>query len=1041
LDFLDILFQTSGMLSKSAQPMGPPRGGKYISRKWNGERWVYQYSAEPSSAHGVSQQPSYTDLSREHSMDVPESAPVSENPEEQAKSDYEHAMNTALTAGSKVPIVHPMQGGPDLEIHPTQNKKGETEFDVFNPEHKTVIFHAKSKGHFEAWYAISSHSEAYPGLDGKTRYTISPIVGTITKDGLVPPDKLRWKVTDVQNPDAPILKKQSRELAQRYVQTQLSDELRLSGGSIPETPTQIESVPPVELTPNTPTVISAPEGQTQPITPVASTANESNDESEADKSSNSETFHIVPGSFEDRIRRNSIGTGGKQWRSKEEVSVVTDKTGRVRTFKRTKVELNVSPEERKNLIEDVAKQYWPYIVKTAKQIVAKNPILNKNPEKQQYWMARLIGTGSELPMQAGYDPKLKEAGYKIPQVIGLVDENSATHKAISRSIDRFDPYKHKSFGGLLAGISGEVFQHMRRATYIPNTEKNDENPRGDLISEALGLATDITSTAGEGFNRLDDPNTIGQASEGRAHLLNPEEALMSGEETPTLAGSSQAQTPIDRWADAQLGALEDWSSRSPGMSSGHADQYAEYINQIVNNVPKEQQNDAIKQLRQIMHSQKHGEHFVEPDFGKSLEVAKLFYAEWELSKAALGILTRDKNVDPSHTYSHKEGDEDHPKHYYRDQADNFVRYTNAPTGHADRHSAHGEAKIHPSEPSVDQNPEYFTPEGKKLSRAPAAQDPSTIEWNQNYNKFDPKNLWAARWRDQDSGEHKYTYVHSDIKQIPKLAINQQNALFDARMSTFRQYYSDLFNSDLLKDKVTAVCLALLDQGRMRVTELSMLTPAEVRVSESVVQLGLRKIHVDERIRSILSELVKTKQKDEPLFAVPQQDKDNNPEDNGLRRRIGPHYLSRVVESQGISLYSIQTYHATVTFVRDVVRYLSAGAAFETAIDRACRTIAHEWGYGLATDIDPHQTVELILQSLVDPIVVELLQQSYSKKKPPQEIESVPNTYTIPHVSMDLTDRTYEEKEFSGWLHSHPIHEHAEVDETTYKSLNNEVTSG
>lgn len=1039
MDFLDILFPQSGILQKSAQPMGPPRGGKYISRKWNGERWVYQYTQMPSAAHGSGQQPAYTDLSREHSMDVPETAPTTENPEEQAKSDYEHGMNTALTAGSKIPITHPMQGGPDLEIHPVKNKKGETEFDVFNPDNKTVLFHAKSKGHFEAWYAISSHSEAYPGLDGKARYTISPIVGTITKDGLVPPDKLRWKVTDLQNPDAPILKKQSRELAQRYVQTQLSDELRLSGGTPPETPTQIESAGSVELTPDTPTVINTPEGQSQPIEPVQSTPTESTNESEADKSAASEAFHITPGSFEDRIRRNAIGTGGKQWRPKEEVSVVTDKTGRVRTFKRTRVELNVSPEERRNIVDDVAKQYWPYIVKMAKQAVSKSPILGKNPEQQQYWMSRLIGTGPTLPPQVGYDPKLESEGYKIPQVIGLSDENSPAYKAISRAIDRFDPYKHKSFGGLIAGAGGELFQYMRRATYIPNTEKNDENPQGELISEALGTPVDVMSRTGEGYNRLDDPNLISQASEGRAHLLNPEEALMSGEETPTLAGSSQAQTPIERWADAQIGSLEDWSSRSPGLASGHADQYAGYINQIVNSVPKEQQNAAIQQLKQIMHSQKHGEHFVEPDFGKSLELAQLAYAEWELSKAALGILTRDKNVDPSHTYSHMEGDEDHPKHYYKDQANNFIRYTNAPTGHADRHSAHGEAKVHPSEPSIDQNPEYFTPEGKKLSRAPAAQDPSTIEWNQNYNKFDPKNLWAARWRDPDSGEHKHTYVHSDIKQIPKLAINQQNALFDARITSFRQYYIDLFNSYLIKDKVTAVCLALLDQGRMRVTELASLTPAEVRVSDSVVQLGTRKIHVDERIRSILSELVSTKQKDEPLFAIPKQDKDGKPDDNGLRRRIGPHYLSRVVESQGISLYSIQTYHATMTFARDVIRYLSAGAAFETAIDRACRTIAHEWGYGLAADVDPHQTVELILASLVDPIVVELLQQSYSKKKPPQEIESVPNTYIIPHVSMDLTDRTYEEKEFSGWLHFHPIHEHAEVDETTYKSLNNEVT--
>jgi lipopolysaccharide/colanic/teichoic acid biosynthesis glycosyltransferase len=58
------------------------------------------------------------------------------------------------------------------------------------------------------------------------------------------------------------------------------------------------------------------------------------------------------------------------------------------------------------------------------------------------------------------------------------------------------------------------------------------------------------------------------------------------------------------------------------------------------------------------------------------------------------FITSNKGIDPTHKYMFKLGHEDHPQFYFKDPKGNHIRYTNAPTGHADNSSSLGDAGLH-----------------------------------------------------------------------------------------------------------------------------------------------------------------------------------------------------------------------------------------------------------------------------------------------------------------------------------------------------------
>jgi len=400
--------------------------------------------------------------------------------------------------------------------------------------------------------------------------------------------------------------------------------------------------------------------------------------------------------------------------------------------------------------------------------------------------------------------------------------------------------------------------------------------------------------------------------------------------------------------------------------------------------------------------------------------ATLMMAQEEvINKAEAALLTKDKGVAPQHQYAFMEGDKNNPQFYYNDDVGNYVRYTNAPTGHPDQSQYYGDAELHSSEPDFTKNPEYFTLDGRKLTRCPEC-DLQQVQWNDAYNRYDPQNMWMGKWVDPATGKDRYTYVASDIRYFPQLNIHQQNSTVDVRLPAFRQYVSQLFGSGKIKDQMTAVCLALLDQGRMRVVELTALTPANVQIDGNFITLGGRKIHPDQKLLGAIETLVTTTPADMPLFSVPTQGREDV--DGELRRRIGPHYLQRVLDTQGIPLLGLQTYHGTMSFSREMERLLTQyQMPWEQAMNQALMVVALEWGHDFSMEPDPSGITQLVGSVLVDPVVMQVLQANAEDQgligmqpaMPPG-----PGTIPIPVVSLDLLDRTSEEKEFSNWLHNH-----------------------
>lgn len=414
------------------------------------------------------------------------------------------------------------------------------------------------------------------------------------------------------------------------------------------------------------------------------------------------------------------------------------------------------------------------------------------------------------------------------------------------------------------------------------------------------------------------------------------------------------------------------------------------------------------------------------DLMKSFQEDELRKAQEELTQKAIDVLTRNKNVPPEHQYSHKEGTDDRPTYYYTDDAGNYYKYTNAPAGHSDVSSMYGEAELHTSEPTFETNPEYFTPEGKKLTRCPDC-DPAQVEWNQTYNRYDPQNMWAGRWM-KDDGSYCYTYLDSDIREFPRFHIHQQNAIVDVQLPALRQMVTDLYNSDRLKDQLTGLAIALLDQGRIRASELCCLKPDDISFDGNLVMLGTRRIYADGDVLAALETLKQHKAGDEPLFAVPLQDM-NGELDTSLQRRIGPNYLSSVVEQLGISLLGLQTYHATLRFYQEVKRVIERyQAPWDMAVQHALLSAVLEWGHDFSSEVDAGRVMQLTQAVLIDPIIIDALKQSAQEAGLLTEypvMELPPPYIPIPYVSLNMLDRTAPEAEFSQWIHSVPIHEYYE----------------
>ena len=397
-------------------------------------------------------------------------------------------------------------------------------------------------------------------------------------------------------------------------------------------------------------------------------------------------------------------------------------------------------------------------------------------------------------------------------------------------------------------------------------------------------------------------------------------------------------------------------------------------------------------------------------------------------KAIVAILEEERLEKANFNYSHKEGNDMYPQYMYKDETGNYSKRGNAPKGHTDYDGSFEDAEE--DQMSQETAPQFYTHDGRKLSRAPYTG--ADIQWNSNYHKNDPQNLWAARWVNPISGEHEFSYIDSDLRDQKQYRIHRENSMTDSRLPNFRQYVSALFNSVHQKDKTVAIILALLDQGRFRVKDLMALRVRDVALSREVMSLGGRKVHAGPNLAQHLGTLTGNRHPDEPLFATAPVSVDGEM-DYTKMRRFGPHFVVNLLQELGVSAESLQTYHASQSYSMSIQRIFgSHDVTYDAAHHFSMLEVASEMGHNLDKVEDYGTALEAIEQSAVDPIVVQAIKQtceSMGVGANGAPMLKRPVHSAVPHVSMVITGRTPDEEEFSRWLRVVPIHNYPSQEES------------
>jgi len=992
-------------------PGSAPRAGhKYISRKWNGYGWDYEYAQDPSSSHGMASPDIVGDPSRAHSLEIhPDHPAAAASPEEQAQhspADKEALYNSLQENLSNTPgthaIPHPNSPGESLQLT-TAAKGPKAKSHQVHDSQGNLLFAGASKGAVDNWHAQEMHKQSFPDADGRPWLEIVPNVGQVQGGVLVPstspkthavristdhPDYKdavaaypamaeaytsdlkeyesalkEWEsdrqeaIDQGQDPDVqddaapkpvkPIKpakprrdwQKQSLEAAQKHIEEEVNRKQALAGAITPLS--EVGQVPSPEASP-----VESPTGASEEVQDAFAN-NESAKDSTQEPSK--EVSNITQGGAADRLQQ-----GDYQYK---DVPIVVGGVAQ----RRTKKVLDVSPQEREQMIESVARDFWPAIISTARRAVAKNELFNKDPER---WTTAFIG--DDVKSGAGGTFQLPDKTQFIdgkPGVVGLTP-GSIVHGIISDAIDNYRP----TVGGRPAYFASYLAGPMKKKGGGGLLHFGTQRPR--VLDEFAAHAKTGSDTAVGG-------------SGGAYNVAEQHAANVAAGKTSTPVGATSA-TPEEK------------------------------------RVPSPEAPEAPKPKPQVVQPMRRKK--VE----KSLEDEALFQIAYHdfVSKAVSALKS---GVDLSHTYSHMDGDPDHPSYYYTDPRGNLIRYTNAPDGHQDASSMCGSPALHPGEADAKKNSAYFTPDGRKMDRAfPEGAFP---EWNQTYNRYDPQNLWIARWPQPDTGDYQYAYIDSDIRSIPKLETNRLNTLYDVRLPVLRSYVVEQFHSPNYKEQLTSIGLALLDQGCFRVHELAALTPNHIQVEGSMVYIGNRRIYADPQLQQAFLIIKRNKTPTEPLFCVPFMKEDGTP-DPGLSRRLGPNYFARVLNLMGISLFSMQTYRATKTFSSEMQRLLTVyNLPWDQAMNSAVMTVALEWGHDLSQEMDIARVTQLILETLIDPVVVEVLHQKSQELglgQGGQTGQVPPPTLLIPTVSMSLLGKTPDETEFSQWIHAYPAHSHAQM---------------
>lgn len=365
----------------------------------------------------------------------------------------------------------------------------------------------------------------------------------------------------------------------------------------------------------------------------------------------------------------------------------------------------------------------------------------------------------------------------------------------------------------------------------------------------------------------------------------------------------------------------------------------------------------------------------------------------DLSKGNLPDL-----VDPGHAYVFKSGEFGLYDYWYIDQAHNYWKYTNAPEDHPDYNPDLGMPVLAKDQPTLVDNPQFFTAEGKK--RSMAVPPDVMAEENEAYSPIDSRNVWIERY--EREGDVRYIYLDSDVRENVDLWVQYQLRITDANIPFFRAFAMDNFNSFNPKDKVIGALLMLMDQGLYELEELTNAAVSDISFIDNTVKLLGRKFVCDPPFLDFLTSLVGDRDKAAPLFMIPSIRGED---------KVGVKHLASIFKHLKVSPTYLLCWHASHIYSRVMNRLAFENVDPLEADGRALSDVKRSF----ATQKD--------MQYMIDAKLRETLLQKYGEAVTKSIVPRVDtDEYSTLMVFSDLQGRRQDEIEFSTWLHAQPMHD-------------------
>lgn len=367
-----------------------------------------------------------------------------------------------------------------------------------------------------------------------------------------------------------------------------------------------------------------------------------------------------------------------------------------------------------------------------------------------------------------------------------------------------------------------------------------------------------------------------------------------------------------------------------------------------------------------------------------------------------------ETIDPNHTYVYKTGDYGMYRYWYIDNFRNYWEYTNAPKGDPDYDPTCGEAVMVQDQPMPHTTPQFYAPNGKKLTLA--IPDGVEVSYNPNYDPYDRHEVWYGAFVDPDTHVLRFLYLDSDVRENIDLWYQYNLRIVDYNIPAYRKYAVNLFSSPNVKDRTVGAILMLLDQCVYSIDELCNATVGDIEFIDRTVKLCGRKFLCDSEFYDFLTSIVAGRDQTDPLFIY---------KTFYGEEPISPTYLGALFYAMKMQPRYLCAWHANYMLVNIAHRMLVQGVPEEEVEKAAYSELVR--AFNSVGD----------MKYVLDYKIHDRLFSNYAESLHEMETAGVEKSISAVVDSDDfgvcmlysnLTDYLKHEANFSMWLHIEPMHE-------------------